>query len=283
MSMDFEDQSISDKQVLLTNIQKFSLHDGPGIRTTFFLKGCSLCCPWCCNPEDIRHEVQIYKKDGAYGEYGRWYSSDELYDEAIKDKAFYEQCGDEGYGGITFSGGECMLQMHALEPMLQRLKDENIHMAAETSLFCSSRQLSIAISNIDLFYVDIKILDREKCRKVLGGRIEIYKNNLKMLLESGKFVVFRIPVIGGYTDDVENRSNIISLVKESSQVYKNVIGIELMKEHNIGLSKYYSLIEGGNMVAVPQYNGVSDEMINCYKDDIQKEICGAISIIIRSI
>lgn len=282
MSMDFE-KTNSDKRILLTNIQRFSLHDGPGIRTTFFLKGCSVCCPWCCNPEDIRHEIQIYKKDGTYGKYGRWCSAAELYHEAIQDRSFYNQCEDEGCGGITFSGGECMLQMDALEPMLQQLKHENIHMVAETSLFCSSRNLLIAVSYINLFYVDIKILDREKCRKVIGGEIDIYKQNLKILMESGKPIIFRIPVISGYTDDEGNRKSIVHLIKAYSKDYRNIKKIEILKEHDLGLSKYSSLQQGGNMIAIPQYKHVSNGLISSYKDEIENEIYGAIPIIIQSI
>ena len=79
-----------------------------------------------------------------------------------------------------------MLQMKELDPMLQRLNDEQIHTIVETSLFCSSVQLSIAIKHIDLFYVDIKVLNDDLCSSSLGGRIELYKNNLVTLLNSGK-------------------------------------------------------------------------------------------------
>lgn len=276
--MGFEDKDIRGKKILITSIQRFSLHDGPGIRTTFFLKGCSVCCPWCCNPENICLEIQTYKKEGIYGKYGEWYTPNELYDEAMKDSVFYEQCGDDGRGGVTFSGGECMLQMDAMVPMLQKLKKENIHMVAETSLFCSNRQLSIAVTYIDLFYVDIKVMDGDKCRKMLGGRIDTYKDNLKMLLDSEKPFIFRIPVIGGYTDDAENRRHIVNLLKECTKAYENVKGIEIIKEHNLGLSKYQSLIEGGNEVTIPRYKGVDDSLIECYKDEIEKQLCGAVPV-----
>lgn len=83
--------------MIITNIQKFSLHDGPGIRTTVFMKGCSLCCPWCSNPENLKSFIEYYIKDGKRGIYGKEYTVEEVFNEVIKDKPFY---GDNG--GVTF-------------------------------------------------------------------------------------------------------------------------------------------------------------------------------------
>lgn len=273
---------IPEKNILLTNIQRFSLHDGPGIRTTVFLKGCSIHCPWCSNPENLLHREQRYVKMDHNGKveekgtYGKWYSPDELYSEVIKDKAFYGSCNansatylDSLPGGVTFSGGECMLQMKELDPMLQRLNDEQIHTIVETSLFCSSVQLSIAIKHIDLFYVDIKVLNDDLCSSSLGGRIELYKNNLVTLLNSGKPVVFRLPVIGGYTDSEENRKAVVELIESKAKSYSNLLKIEILKEHNLGTNKYQSLIDGGNEIMLPEYNGVSDELMGQYKIEIE--------------
>ena len=274
---------IPEKNILLTNIQRFSLHDGPGIRTTVFLKGCSIHCPWCSNPENLLHREQRYVKMDHNGKveekgtYGKWYSPDELYSEVIKDKAFYGSCNansatylDSLPGGVKFSGGECMLQMKELDPMLQRLNDEQIHTIVETSLFCSSVQLSIAIKHIDLFYVDIKVLNDDLCSSSLGGRIELYKNNLVTLLNSGKPVVFRLPVIGGYTDSEENRKAVVELIESKAKSYSNLLKIEILKEHNLGTNKYQSLIDGGNEIMLPEYNGVSDELMGQYKIEIEE-------------
>lgn len=274
---------IPEKNILLTNIQRFSLHDGPGIRTTVFLKGCSIHCPWCSNPENLLHREQRYVKMDHNGKveekgtYGKWYSPDELYSEVIKDKAFYGSCNansatylDSLPGGVTFSGGECMLQMKELDPMLQRLNDEQIHTIVETSLFCSSVQLSIAIKHIDLFYVDIKVLNDDLCSSSLGGRIELYKNNLVTLLNSGKPVVFRLPVIGGYTDSEENRKAVVELIESKAKSYSNLLKIEILKEHNLGTNKYQSLIDGGNEIMLPEYNGVSDELMGQYRIEIEE-------------
>ena len=329
----------NEKTILLTNIQRFSLHDGPGIRTTVFLKGCSIHCPWCSNPENLLPREQRYIKRGKDGKieeegiYGKWYTADELYAEVVKDKAFYGSCdptlsnstslpassipsnqsavdSDEGScgsgrvdngrnagieeksssgssvenldslpGGVTFSGGECMLQMHNLAPLLQKLNGkgaddpEHIHTAVETSLFCSPSQLSIALSHIDLFYVDIKILDDGLCSSVLGGKNSTYKQNLETLLNSSKPVVFRVPVIGGYTDYEENRGKVVELIKEKVQCYPNIKKVEILKEHNLGANKYQSLLDGGeSSVGLPDYKGVSDELMDRYKEEIEDGI-----------
>ena len=86
----YEDDRMSNKKIYVTNVQRFSLHDGPGIRTTVFLKGCSLRCPWCSNPENLIYEPQKYIKDGIYGIYGRQYEIEELYSEIVKDINFYD-------------------------------------------------------------------------------------------------------------------------------------------------------------------------------------------------
>lgn len=93
------------------------------------MKGCSLCCPWCSNPENLKSFIEYYIKDGKRGIYGKEYTVEEVFNEVIKDKPFY---GDNG--GVTFSGGEPLLQAQMLLPLLQMLKNENITTAVETSL-----------------------------------------------------------------------------------------------------------------------------------------------------
>lgn len=258
--------------ILLTNIQRFSFHDGPGIRTTVFLKGCSLRCPWCSNPENLNSYQEKYIKNGVEGTYGKEYTADELYAEVKKDLSFYD--GDWNSndlnkmpGGVTFSGGECMMQMDKLEPLLERLNKEKIHTTVETCLFAPENQLYIALNHIDLFYVDIKILDEELCQSTLRGNLKLYHTNLQSLLSSGKSIVFRIPIIGGYTDSDDNRKKVVELIKE---VRGNVLKIELIKEHNLGLSKYQSLIDGNNDISLPLYNGVSDDLMERYKREIEE-------------
>lgn len=268
--------------ILITNIQRFSLHDGPGIRTTVFTKGCTLHCPWCSNPENLTPAIQNYvkkDKDGHVeetGTYGKWYSPERLYDEIVKDKIFYGDIETDSSldfealpGGVTFSGGECLAQIKELEPVLKRLNEEHIHTAVESCLFVPDEYLAIAIKRIDLFYVDLKIINEERCKKILGGNIEMYKSNLEKLLASKKPIVLRIPVIGGYTDDGENRKAIADIIRRCA-LFPNVLNVEILKEHNLGLNKYNSLVFGGNKISIPDYAGVSDELLLQYKNEIEE-------------
>lgn len=272
-----------EKGVLITNIQRFCLHDGPGIRTTVFLKGCSLHCPWCSNPENIISKPQHYMKDGRERIYGEYITQEDLLKECLKDRGFYDgklvsplawsniQPSDIELlpGGVTFSGGEALLQIGALSTVCRQLKEEKVHIAVETCLFCTSGQIQMAIGLIDLFYVDVKIMDKLQCSLVEKGNLEIFLSNLDLLMKSDKNVIIRVPVIGTYTDEPRNRQ----AIKELLNKYKDrILKIELIKEHNLGESKYRSL---GWKV---HYNGVKDELMDQYKEELASlglpiEIC----------
>ena len=268
---------MEDNSVLITNIQRFSLHDGPGIRTTVFTKGCSLACPWCSNPENIINEQEPYIKDGIKGIYGRYWTCKEIYDEVMKDKTFYGTWDvaesalvrlTQMPGGVTFSGGEALLQADKLQPLWELLSKSNIHMAVETSLAVSQSAVKMALKFINLFYVDIKILDTQEYRKIVKGDLDNYFSNLDLLFSADIPVVFRIPVIGGYTDSKENRNAIINIIKSYRPVK-----VELIKGHNLGNSKYLSLGK-----EVPEFHEVMDTFLDEYWRMIQvlgieAEIC----------
>lgn len=254
------------EKILITNIQRFSLHDGPGIRTTVFCKGCSLHCPWCSNPENIMACTETYHKDGKEGVYGSLVSCNEIYEAVMRDRPFYARYGDaEGLnslpGGVTFSGGEPLLQIECLEPLLKKLRTENVHICAETCLFVSENQLRIAMEYVDLFYVDVKILDTVKCKTILGGKLEQYLKNLEILFQTKKQTVFRIPVISGYTDDKKNCDAVIKLIQQYQP-----LKVELIKEHNLGQSKYQSLGR-----KPPVLGRITDDFMERYGRKIENE------------
>lgn len=244
--------------MLITNIQRFSLHDGPGIRTTVFVKGCSLKCPWCSNPENINPFPEKYYKNGIEGIYGKNYTCDEIYNEIIKDRAFYDE-----NGGVTFSGGEALLHADELLPLLKKIKEEHITTAVETSLFIPTKNLKQVIPYIDYFYVDMKILNKNRCKNLIGGNLDLYKTNLN-LLASRKMITIRIPVIGHYTDDNENKAAIIEKIKKISD---SVLNVELIKGHNLSESKYKSL-----EIPVPKYYEVDDTSLKQYKERLEETI-----------
>lgn len=263
-------------KILLTKLQRFSLHDGPGIRTTVFLKGCSIHCPWCCNPENIIPSVEPYWRNGVELLWGKWYSQEDLYNELIKDKAFYVgEIKKEKFlitkyenilrlpGGVTFSGGEALLQIDSCIPVLQKLGIDGIHRTVETSLFASSRQVKLAIDCFDLFYVDIKILAHEKCKEILGGDLEIYLSNLDNLICSRKPIIIRIPIIGGYTDDIENIKRITELLSKYQNY--NILKVELLKGHHLGNQKYLDLGR-----SIPDTSDVIEEKMDEIKEIISK-------------
>lgn len=181
-------------ELIITNIQRMCFHDGPGIRTTVFAKGCSLHCPWCANPENMNSSEEQYEKDGEQGVYGKRYSTSELIDILLRDKDFWMTDG-----GVTFSGGEPLLQAKALRDVLKGLKEQQIHIAAETALFIPTENIHQILSYIDCFIVDVKIMESTSCKEVLGGELELYKRNVDILYQNGKLSVFRVPCCPEYT------------------------------------------------------------------------------------
>ena len=144
-------------KVRVSNIQRFSLHDGPGIRTTVFMKGCNLKCPWCCNPENIDYNFTAFNNLNVNekGVFGFDIELDELYNELIKDSSYFKI----NNGGITFSGGEPLLQIKKLEPLLIKLKKHNINLCLETALQVPFEFVEIASKYFDEIIIDIKILE----------------------------------------------------------------------------------------------------------------------------
>ena len=221
-------------KVRITNIQRFSLHDGPGIRTTVFLKGCMLRCPWCSNPENIDYKIQEFKTENRKGVYGYDIELDDLYDELIKDINYYKL----NNGGVTFSGGEALLQFHNLEPLLKKLKKEKINLCIESSLYAPTENLEIALKYIDEFIIDLKNLDKNICKEVLKGDIDLYYKNIDYLFKNKnkREVVLRIPITTEYTFSKDNLKNLDLFL----QKYR-FDRIEIFKIHKLGEKKYKSL------------------------------------------
>lgn len=235
-------------KVRVTNIQRFSLNDGPGIRTTVFFKGCGLKCPWCSNPENINYEIENYYNEDTNekGVFGYDITLDDLEKEILKDQKYYTL----NSGGVTFSGGEALLQFTKMEPLLKKLKQNKINMCIETSLFAPIKALEVATKYINEFIVDIKILDSDICSDVLKGNLDIYFKNVDYLFKNfnGK-IMFRIPITKEYTLKKKTFKNTIEFIKK----YKPD-RIEIFKIHNLGDSKYKSLNR-----KVTHYEEITDE------------------------
>ncbi len=241
-------------RIRVTNIQRMCFHDGPGIRTTVFLKGCSLRCPWCSNPENISFEIQEYHVDGKNGIYGRDYRVDELFGEIMKDRAFW---GTEG--GITFSGGEPLLQANQLKPLLELLKKDGINVVVETALFVNWDNIDPIVEYVDGFIVDVKVLIPKNCKAHVGGDLMQFEENVKRLYEKRKISVFRIPCSNEYTLIDENRKQIQCFVKE----YPN-IPVQIFKIHNLGEAKYASL-----GMKAHDFENVDDERMDLFAMELK--------------
>lgn len=228
-----EEYRLSEKEVVITNIQRMCMNDGPGIRTTVFFKGCNLVCPWCANPENISFEKEYFQKaSGAEGIYGISYHQELLYQELLKDEEFWENTN----GGITFSGGEPLLHLYRMETLLKRLKSRKIHLAVETALYNPPEYMSRVLQWIDYFIVDIKILNKKLCKTVLNGDTEMYFKNLGILKSSRKEFLFRIPCNIEYTVSPGNLTSICELLREFPGIPVEIFGI-----HDMGKTKYESL------------------------------------------
>lgn len=243
-------------KVRVTNIQRFSLQDGPGIRTTVFFKGCSIRCPWCANPENISYEIQEYEDEGKKGIFGYDIELEELEKEILKDEKFYKL----NNGGITFSGGEPLLQFEKIEELLKSLKNKKINICVETALFVPEYLLEIALKYVDEFIVDLKILEPEQCKKILNGDIEIYYKNIEKLFQRTENIKIRIPVTLEYTLQEDNKKKILKLLDK--QKPKEV---ELFKIHRLAEKKYKVLKK-----EMLEYQNVSDEIIQKFLNEILK-------------
>ena len=227
-------------QGLIFSIKRYSIHDGPGIRVTFFMKGCPLSCWWCHNPEGISPIPRVIVRTRKLGnsefssdeEVGRYYSLEEILEILEKDRVFIEQ----SRGGVTFSGGEPMMQPEFLRAALKACKINGYHTAVDTSGYASTESFRSIVPFTDLFLFDIKHLENSKHIEYTGVSNIGILDNLKMIFESGKEVIVRIPVIPGKNDDKEHLVELRNLLSSFRKF--NLKKVNLLPFHRIGASKY---------------------------------------------
>ena len=225
---------------LVSSIQRCSVHDGPGIRTTVFLKGCNLKCAWCHNPETIsaHPEILLHPEkcihcgmceegcfSGARVLCGVEMTAEEVVKEVLKDKGYYE-----GGGGVTVSGGEPTCQAEFTGGILRLARDNGISTAIETNLCCSNENMRKVTDPCDLVMADLKIFDGQIHKKYTGADNAVIKRNLS---EVNRPLIVRTPVICGINDTDEEIGNIARFVSE----IKTLLYYELLPYHPLGLSK----------------------------------------------
>ena len=221
------------------DIREMTVHDGEGVRVTVFMKGCPLRCEWCHNPEGLYAKPQIlYKKvkcmdcglckrgcaheecqpfgrclhvcpNDCLSLCGEEYTPERLAKKIMAYKPIFDACG----GGVTFSGGEPLMQWEFLSHVIDKL--QGIHVAVETSGFASEKVFLDMLAKVDFVYMDIKIFDSELHKKHTGADNFCIKDNFKLLQSSGKPYVIRTPLIKGKTDGVENLCAIQAFIGDS--------------------------------------------------------------------
>ena len=183
-------------QVTLNSIQDYSTHDGPGIRSTVFMKGCSCSCLWCQNPEGLHDNIETVNGQT----YGYHIDTDEVVNKLLRNRIFY----DKSKGGVTFSGGNPLVQINPLLVMMEALKKEGVHIALDVYGDCTWETLSATLPYVDLYLYDMKVMDRQKHREMVGVDLDIPLENLARLGFNGPPVLIRTPLIPGVNMDANN-------------------------------------------------------------------------------
>jgi len=258
------------------DIRRFSLHDGPGIRTTVFLKGCGLRCWWCHNPESQRPGPELILRPelciacgacaavcpvGAIRADGQGYAT---------DRAICDSCGEcvaacyadaremvgrvmtvpevmaellrdtafyEGEGGVTFSGGEPLFQPEFLLALLQACKAHELHTALDTCGHAPAEALDRVREYVDLFLYDLKLMDSERHRRFTGAANDLILRNLERLAAAGSRIIVRVPVIPGFNDDPAA----IAAIGDYVSALPGILRVDLLPYHRMGADKYARL------------------------------------------
>jgi pyruvate formate lyase activating enzyme len=264
----------------IVNVQKFSLHDGPGIRTLVFFKGCPLHCLWCANPECISPAPEIgfnralcnkcgkcieLCREGAItpgadgfpvidrslctacGEcvtactpqaltiYGRNMPLDELFEEVRGDMMFYKSSG----GGVTVSGGEPLLQADYVIALFELCRKADIGTAVETCGYIKPEILRETLKSAEFIFFDLKCLDERKHLEYTGKDNRLILENARVVVESNVDIQFRMPLIPGLNDDIDNIRATSAFLRSLSK--DTPFSIELMPYHRLGTGKYEAL------------------------------------------
>jgi pyruvate formate lyase activating enzyme len=250
---------------LIFDIRRFSVHDGPGIRTTVFMKGCSMACWWCHNPESRSSACETYIESHKLDDrefsreerIGKQIEVNELLEQIEKDLVFMNESG----GGVTFSGGEPLFQPEFLEEILSLCRSRHIQTAIDTSGYASRKVMERMLPLTNLFLFDLKLMNDEFHHHYTGVSNSQILENLKFIAEAGKRIWIRIPLIEKVNDMPDNLSMVSSFLQSLKGAIENV---NLLPYHTIGKSKYSKFGKENRMGKMGNYPVEKSEKILKY-------------------
>jgi pyruvate formate lyase activating enzyme len=225
---------------IVFDIKEFSIHDGPGIRTTVFLKGCPLSCMWCHNPEGQSRQPQLIRSPAGERISGTVYTAMEL--ASLLNQQVEILMANEG--GITFSGGEPLLQADFVIEVIALLVD--VHILLDTSGYGREVDFRRLVSQSDLVFFDLKLIDAKAHQHYTGRDNKLILSNLKVLSDTGKPFVVRVPLVPGVTDTDQNLSDIAQTVRGLA----GLVRVDLLPYNQAAGSKY----EYAGMEFKPEYD-----------------------------
>ena len=216
------------------DMQRYSIHDGTGIRTIVFLKGCVLRCRWCCNPESQEYAIQTMLVQGEPKIIGRDVTVQEVMEKVERDRPYYRRTG----GGMTLSGGESLCQPDFAEALLRAAKERGINTAMESMGCAKWEVIERILPWLDQYLLDIKHMNPAKHKEYTGRSNELMLENARKIAASGKTELsIRIPVIPGFNDTPEEIRAIAAYTRE----LQNVRRLHLLPYHRLGQDKYAGL------------------------------------------
>ena len=216
------------------DIQRYSIHDGRGIRTIVFLKGCVLRCRWCCNPESQEYAVQTMMVQGKPKIIGEDVTVRQVMETVVKDRPYYRRSG----GGLTLSGGESLCQAEFAAALLRAAKEEGINTAMESMACAPMETIEKLLPWLDQYLMDIKHINSAKHKEFTGKGNELMLENARKVAQSGKTeLIIRVPVIPTFNDTERE----IEEIARFSDALPGVKRIHLLPYHRLGQDKYDGL------------------------------------------